>query len=96
MKLYIIAKGRVQGVFYRAFVRSVAERFGVVGFVRNLDNGDVEIYAEGEKETLENFIKEINVKKEVGPFVKKLEIYKEGEADFVKPDKEYTSFVIEY
>lgn len=96
MQVYIVSKGRVQGVFYRAFVRSAAGEFGVVGFVRNLENGDVEIYAEAEQNALEKFVKEINVKKEFGPFVEKLEIYKEGERGFVRPTTTYPNFRIEY
>jgi acylphosphatase len=48
VRLYI--SGRVQGVFYRAFVKENAEKIGVKGFVRNLDDGRVEIFIEGNPE----------------------------------------------
>lgn len=51
----ISVSGNVQGVFYRATAQEVAEKFGLTGFVRNLDNGGVELYAEGERKILEQF-----------------------------------------
>ncbi|HIH39972.1 MAG TPA: acylphosphatase [Halobacteria archaeon] len=55
----IIVKGKVQGVFYRAFTQRSALRLGLKGWVRNLPNGDVEVLCEGEKESIEELIKEL-------------------------------------
>lgn len=44
--------GRVQGVFFRASTREVAEKLGVTGYAINLDNGDVEVLACGEDAAL--------------------------------------------
>ena len=41
--------GRVQGVGYRYFVQHTAARLGIRGWVRNLDDGSVEVYAIGSK-----------------------------------------------
>ena len=45
VKLYIT--GTVQGVFFRAFIKENAERYDVKGFTRNLDDGRIEVFLEG-------------------------------------------------
>ena len=52
-------RGRVQGVGYRYFARRAAERLGVRGFVRNLPDGDVEVHAEADTCTLQEFRAEL-------------------------------------
>jgi acylphosphatase len=54
--LDIIIKGTVQGVFYRASTKAVADQLGVKGYVKNENNGDVSIAAEGDDITLEMFL----------------------------------------
>lgn len=49
---YVIA-GRVQGVFYRQSTLEQAEQLGIKGWVRNLDNGDVECLLCGEDPILD-------------------------------------------
>ena len=48
IRLYVT--GTVQGVFFRAFIKENAERYNVKGFVRNLDDGRIEIFLEGNSE----------------------------------------------
>ncbi len=45
-------RGRVQGVGYRYFVERAAAETGVMGFTRNLEDGRVEVYAEGTRDQL--------------------------------------------
>lgn len=52
----LIIKGRVQGVFYRATAKDVAEQNGISGWVKNTAEGYVEIMATGSEEQLENFL----------------------------------------
>ena len=49
--------GKVQGVFFRAFVSRRAAELGLTGYVRNLsDREAVEVNAEGERDKLEKLI----------------------------------------
>ena len=48
----IIVKGTVQGVFYRQFIKDHADKLKLTGFVRNLDDGDVEIIVEGDADQI--------------------------------------------
>ncbi len=48
--------GRVQGVFFRAFVEEQAQQLGLKGYVHNLPSGDVEVVAEGERERVEKLV----------------------------------------
>lgn len=55
---YLVA-GRVQGVSFRAFVQKTAEQMRVVGKVRNLADGRVEVLAQGGAELLNEFQKHL-------------------------------------
>jgi acylphosphatase len=48
----LLVSGRVQGIGYRYFTRQTARRLGLAGWVRNLDDGSVEIHAEGDAASL--------------------------------------------
>jgi acylphosphatase len=54
--LDITVKGKVQGVFYRASTKAVADQLGVRGTARNSDNGDVQIEAEAGESILKMFL----------------------------------------
>lgn len=59
-RLTALVHGRVQGVYFRAFVREHARRLGVTGFVRNLpDFATVEVQAEGDKKRLEELLERL-------------------------------------
>jgi acylphosphatase len=79
VRVYI--NGIVQNVFFRGFIKENAERYNVKGFVRNLEDGRVEIFLEGDSE---NVNKMIALCKQ-GPKhsqIKKVEIKEERFQDF--------------
>lgn len=54
-----IFTGRVQGVGFRYAVKQLALGFDVVGWVKNLSDGSVELQIMGELDEVDEFIKEI-------------------------------------
>ena len=52
----ITIRGKVQGVFFRASTKAVADQLGVKGLVRNEKDGSVYIEAEGDAFSLESFL----------------------------------------
>ena len=66
--------GRVQGVYFRYFVRNIARNLGLKGYVRNLACGDaVEIKAEGQKPQLDRLLEQLKIGPP-GAWVKRVEI----------------------
>jgi acylphosphatase len=55
----IYVAGEVQGVGYRYFARQAAEKIGVGGYVRNLPDGRVEVYAIGTAAQLDKLVAEL-------------------------------------
>jgi len=47
--------GRVQGVAFRHYTVSEAEKLGVMGTVKNLANGDVEVLAQVDDDVIARF-----------------------------------------
>ena len=54
--VHMFVHGHVQGVFYRANTQKVAQGLGLTGWVKNCNDGSVEIHAEGDKDKLEELI----------------------------------------
>ncbi len=54
VRLYI--QGTVQGVFFRNFIKENAEKDDVRGFVRNLEDGRVEVFLEGDNDKVDKMI----------------------------------------
>ena len=55
-EIHVSVDGRVQGVGYREFVRSSADRFGVTGWEQNRNDGSVEARLRGTTEGVEAVI----------------------------------------
>ena len=78
-RLYIT--GTVQGIFFRIFVKENAERYNVKGFVRNLEDGRIEIFLEGNSEDVNKMI-ELCKKGPKHAQIKKVETKEEKFQDF--------------
>ena len=57
IRITAVARGEVQGVGYRYFVTGCARAAGVIGFVKNLPDGSVQMVAEGERTALDTFVR---------------------------------------
>jgi acylphosphatase len=56
IRVHIIVKGRVQGVYFRQNAQRMCSKSGVTGWVLNMDDGSVEAILEGDKNSVENTI----------------------------------------
>ncbi|MCS6957597.1 MAG: acylphosphatase [Aquificaceae bacterium] len=59
LALRVYVSGIVQGVGYRAFTKRLADSYGLSGWVRNLSDGRVEVFVQGDKEVVWSFLKEL-------------------------------------
>jgi acylphosphatase len=84
---YLIS-GEVQGVGFRFFAQRVAAHHQVVGYVRNLADGRVEVFAEGTPEGIEGFKHDLAA----GPRHARVEQVEELN---LEPSGQYPSFRIE-
>lgn len=89
IQLQIIVSGEVQGVGYRYYTQMKAIQFGITGWVRNLQEGGVEILASGPKADLESFVDEV---RRGNPFstVNHIEVHE------TEKTETYKSFAIKY
>ena len=53
---HITVKGKVQGVFFRKYTKQKAQELNIAGWVKNTDEGDVEIMAQGNADALEKLM----------------------------------------
>lgn len=59
MKRYFIKyKGIVQGVGFRFRIQQLASKYDIAGYIANLDDGSVEVEAQGQNANLDEFLKE--------------------------------------
>ncbi len=83
-----IISGMGQGVGFRFFAQRAAARHQVRGYVKNLDNGRVEAFAEGDEKAVENFKHDLTA----GPSYSKVEHIEET---VLEPSNSYPAFRIE-
>jgi acylphosphatase len=64
--------GHVQGVGFRYTARTVAQRYDVSGFVRNLDDGRVQVVVEGRADEIDGFLKRLA--DEMGRYIRHVDV----------------------
>lgn len=72
VRLHITVSGNVQGVGFRYFTQMKAIQYGITGWVKNSNNGTVEIVAVGDKDQLDHFIADLE---QGNPFSKVSDIH---------------------
>lgn len=82
-RIHLVISGDVQGVGYRAWVLRYAQDKLLTGWVKNRDDGTVELVAEGARENLEELIKRCQEGPDVS-FVEKVEtVWEDATNEFV-------------
>ena len=84
----VIYSGRVQGVGFRYTARHIAQSYVVTGFVRNRDDGRVELVAEGLPVELDRFLADISER--MGSNIREALVTRG------QPTGQYSSFEIAY
>ena len=82
-------KGQVQGVGFRFFTRGAAEKLKVSGWVKNVMNGSVEFFAQGNENDVDALVTQLK-RGPPGSRVEKLFVEKES------PDPNFSSFEIKH
>jgi len=71
----VFYSGHVQGVGFRYSVRQIAQTTAVTGFVRNLSDGRVELYAEGSRDELTSLLAAVSEK--MADYIRNTQIHTE-------------------
>jgi acylphosphatase len=86
-QLHIFISGRVQGVGFRYWTKRQAKKFGINGWVRNTEDGKVEVMAQGSKDSLKMFEELLTQ----GPFTAEVSSL---ETSFEDTEKKFEGFEI--
>lgn len=89
IEMHAVARGRVQGIGFRATVRHHAIQLNLKGTVCNLSDGSVEIYAQGNRKNLDVLLE--LVKRDIG-----LSYIDSITTDYYSPKSQHKDFAIIY
>lgn len=84
----ILISGLVQGVGFRFFAQRSAARHQVLGYVKNLEDGRVETFVQGDEMVVKAFMEDMNA----GPYYARVE---DIEETVLEPNRSLTAFLIE-
>jgi len=88
-RAHIFLEGRVQGVGFRHFTRTNAQKHGVKGWVKNLPDGRVEAVFEGEDEDVEQMVELVRE----GPRSSRVT---DAEVQWSAPQDDFNGFRVRY
>ncbi len=57
----LVYSGKVQGVGFRYTVKRIADNYNLTGWVRNLPDGKVDVFVQGEELSLSSFLKGVEL-----------------------------------
>ncbi|MFH1825519.1 MAG: acylphosphatase [Candidatus Firestonebacteria bacterium] len=87
-QVHIFYIGLVQGIGFRYTAQDIASDLGISGWVKNLQDGKVELVAEGEEDILKDLL--LKIKENFTGYIKKEEI------EWLQPTHEFKKFEIRY
>ena len=88
-RAHVFYSGRVQGIGFRYTAQNIAENLGIHGWVKNLEDGRVEIVAEAEEQSLKGFLDKI-LKSPLGHYIK------DANVSWEKPSGKFDDFDIAF
>ncbi len=80
--------GLVQGVGFRFTANALAPRFNITGYIKNLSDGSVELYAEGSQEDVDSFIEA--VREEMNEYIRSIDVQE------TSPSGRHSRFIVTY
>ena len=87
-RIHMFISGKVQGVSFRYYLMKEAQRLGILGWVKNLEDGRMEVIAQGKEEDLQEFLRHCRK----GPPYAEVEKVETKEM----PEQEFEGFEIKY
>lgn len=84
----IIISGRVQGVGFRYTAMTLAKRYDISGYVRNISDGSVEMVVQGRKDDIKEYLERIS--SEFSGYITS------HKSEAVEYDPSYSNFKIAY
>lgn len=88
-RVYLVISGDVQGVGFRAWVRETAKRLGLTGWVKNREDGAVELVAEGVQKNVEELTNECHHGPEVAWITKVDVVWEDATNEYIGFDIVY-------
>ncbi len=89
VRAHVVIHGHVQGVGFRAFAARIASSLDLLGGVRNLNDGRVELELEGNKTVIEAFVQQLKIGPPAGRVT-------EIETEWSRADGRYSNFSVWY